>query len=70
MVEVEVLQCFTAGKCAVRIRMVVPVDSRSATWRCRSAARYSSWAQFSSRAWTARSSQVRPMVGIFRTRVR
>lgn len=31
----------TAGKSAVRIRMVVPADSRSATWHCRTAARYS-----------------------------
>src|SRR5450830_510008 len=35
----------TAGKCAVRIRMIDPADSRSATWRSRTAARYSSWDQ-------------------------
>jgi len=28
----------TVGKCAVRMRMTVPLDSRSATWRCSSEA--------------------------------
>lgn len=60
----------TCGKCAVRIRMVVPLDSLSATCRCSSAARYSSWDQFSSLAWAASSSQNAPMVGVFRTLVR
>jgi hypothetical protein len=60
----------TAGKWAVRMRMMVPLDSRSATWRCSTAARYSSCDQFSSRACAASSSQNAPMVGVFRTRVR
>jgi hypothetical protein len=60
----------TAGKCAVRMRMVVPADSRSATWRSRTAVRYSSCDQFRSRAWAARSSQTRPIVGVFNARVR
>src|SRR3954451_14874578 len=60
----------TCGKCAVRTRIMVPADSRSATWRSSTAVRYSSWDQFASRAWAARSSQTRPMVGVLSTRVR
>jgi hypothetical protein len=50
--------------------MIVPADSRSATWRCNSAAKYSSCDQFSSRACPASSSQQRPIVGVLSTRVR
>ena len=60
----------TWGKCAVRTRIMVPADSRSATCRSSTAVRYSSWDQFASRAAAARSSQTRPMVGVFSTRVR
>gem|GEM_PF-3056853 len=67
MLEVEDL---IAGKWAVRIRIVVPADSRSATWRSRTAARYSSCDQFAWRAASARVSQVRPIVGVFKTPVR
>lgn len=70
VVEVEILQCLDLRKWAVRIRITVPLDSRSATWRCSSAAKYSSWDQFSSRAWSASSSQNAPIVGAFSTRVR
>lgn len=60
----------TAGKCAVRIDIVVPAASRSATCRCNTAAKYSSCAQFSVRACAARSSQTRPIVGVFNARAR
>ena len=59
-----------AGKCAVRIRIVVPADSRSATCRSSTAARYSSCDQFACLAWSAKISQVRPIVGVLRTLVR
>jgi hypothetical protein len=62
VVEVEVFQGLDLREVAVRIRMIVPADSRSATWRCSSAARYSSCDQFSSRAW--------PYRGIHPTRIR
>jgi hypothetical protein len=70
MLEVEVVEGFIAGKCAVRTRIMFPADSRSATCRSRTAVRYSSCDQFASRAVSARSCQTRPIVGVFNTRVR
>ncbi|SKF62375.1 Uncharacterised protein [Mycobacteroides abscessus subsp. abscessus] len=60
----------TAGKCAAAIRIRVPFAVREATWRPRTAARYSSWDQPASRAWSPRTAKVSVITGVLSSRAR
>jgi hypothetical protein len=60
IVELRHSSVLTAGKCAVRIRITVPLDSRSATCRCSRAARYSSCDQFGATRRTPGTGSVGP----------
>ena len=60
----------TCGKWAAAILSRVPFAVLEATWRPRTAARYSSWDQASVRAWSPRVVNVSAITGVFSSRAR
>ncbi len=60
----------TAGKCAAAIRIRVPFAVREATWRPKTAARYSSWDQPSARAWSPSTAKVSLITGVLSSRAK
>src|SRR5665648_502028 len=59
-----------AGNRAALIRILVPFAAREATWRPRTAARYSSWDQPCSRAWSPKVANVAAITGVLSSRDR